>query len=189
MDKERYSYFYGGGWFDVELPTCDGEGVIITNVSALDFRDESKRELQLQHRDKPGEAKRGKLEIPSGRWQAGEQPVEALRREVREESGLELTSVSDGASEYGTTPALYIATHPLFVASGFDGGYPALLVVYECIACGDEPSAQTRETRDPGWYDIKDVKHMLLANPDDFTPPAFAVLSEYFSVARIEETD
>ncbi len=189
MDSENYRFFYGGEWFEVELPTSDGEGLIIPNVSALVFRNDAKRELLLQRRDKPGEAIRGKLEIPSGRWRAGETPQEALLREVAEETGISLARTEVSPTEYGTAPALYVASHPLFVVSGFDGGYPALLVVYECIAGGGELRPQPGETREPGWFAIEEVKRELSANPDNFTPPAYAVLSEYLSVREIEETD
>ncbi|MCP4229006.1 MAG: hypothetical protein GY771_02515 [bacterium] len=118
MGKSKYRYYHNGEWFDVELPVCGGEALIIPNVIALIFRDEAKRELLLQRRDKPGETIRGKLEVPSGRWRA-----------------------------------------------------------------------QSGETREPGWYDVEDVINRLSATPSDFAPPAFAVLSEYFSVVRIEETD
>lgn len=189
MDSENYRFFYGGEWFDVKLPTSGTEGLIIPNVSALVFRDEAKRELLLQRRDKPGEAIRGKLEIPSGRWRAGETPHQALQREVAEETGLQLARTDVSPTEYGTAPALYVASHPLFVVSGFDGGYPALLVVYECIAGVGELRSRPDETRDPGWFTIEEVKREISANPDNFTPPAYAVLCEYLSVKGIEETD
>jgi 8-oxo-dGTP pyrophosphatase MutT (NUDIX family) len=189
MDSDNYSFFYDGKWFDVELPMSGGEGLIIPNVSALVFRDETKRELLLQRRDKPGEAIRGKLEIPSGRWRAGETPQEALQREVEEETGLQLTRTDVPPTEYGPAPALYVASHPLFVVSGFDGGYPALLVVYECIAGAGEPRPRLDETRDPGWFTIEEVKREISANPDGFTPPAYAILSHYLTVREVETTD
>ncbi len=184
MDNANYRFYYGGEWFDVKLPVSDGEGLIIPNVSAIVFRDETRREILLQRRDKPGEAIRGKLEIPSGRWRAGEKPQDALTREVYEETGLRLTETDVNTNELGEPPALYLASHPLFIVSGFDGGYPALLIAYECIAGNGEPRACVGETRDPDWYPITEIAKMIAADPDAFTPPAFAVLSHYIKIKK-----
>ncbi len=56
--------------------------------------------MLLQRRDKVGEPVRGKLELPGGRWRAGEPPEVAVAREVKEETGLD---ISELLSETGTS--------------------------------------------------------------------------------------
>jgi 8-oxo-dGTP pyrophosphatase MutT (NUDIX family) len=74
-------------------PKKPPERVIHTNVRAIIERDMPQgREIVLQVRNKPHEG--GKwLELPGGRIEPFESLVDALRREVREETGLELTHI------------------------------------------------------------------------------------------------
>ncbi len=55
--------------------------------------DDAGRVLLLQHRYRPGFQKGGGWGIPGGFVQSGEQPEAALRRELREEIGLEVEAV------------------------------------------------------------------------------------------------
>lgn len=52
--------------------------------------DEQNRVLLLQHRFRPGFQQGGGWGIPGGFLQSGEQPEEAIRRELREEISLEV---------------------------------------------------------------------------------------------------
>lgn len=55
--------------------------------------DEVGRLLLLQHRFRPGYQKGGGWGIPGGFIQSGEQPEAAIRRELREEIGLEVENI------------------------------------------------------------------------------------------------
>jgi 8-oxo-dGTP diphosphatase len=78
-------------WLDVSVPEMGGEALVVPNVGAI-VLDEAGERLLLQRRDKPGEPVQGLLEVPGGRWRAGEAPDRAVAREVEEETGVELVA-------------------------------------------------------------------------------------------------
>ena len=82
-----YSVWIDGTWHEVSVPEMGGEPLVVPNVAAL-VLSESRDAILLQRRDKPGEPVRGRLEVPGGRWQAGEAPEQALAREVREQARI-----------------------------------------------------------------------------------------------------
>ncbi len=168
----------GGAWRHVAVADLGGEPLVVANVAALVFPDEQRRSLLLQRRDRPGEPVRGLLELPSGRWRAGETPAEAVAREVTEETGLRVRRVWAPARRYeahARRPFLSVA--PLAITVGVETAYPALHLVFACIAEG-EPRALTGETADPRWYSIGEVRRAL-GTPEDFTGPTVAILSEW----------
>ena len=74
-------------------------GVLLTEsrftvtVGAV-ITDQAGRILLLQHRFRPGQQAGGGWGIPGGFVKTGEQPEAAIRRELREEIGLELESLT-----------------------------------------------------------------------------------------------
>ena len=169
----------GAQWVTVGVPVSGDESVVVPNTSAILFSGESRSELLLQRRDKPGEPVRGMLELPSGRWAAGEDPWQALRREVAEETGLEIEHVDGDLHRYEAQPGRpFVTARPFCITVGVEGAYPALIVGFICIGSGT-PRPQAGETADPRWYGVDEVKE-LLRDPTNFTGPSYALLMEYF---------
>jgi len=165
--------FWDGHWMQAPVAAMGGEALIVPNVAALVLR-ESTGELLLQRRDKP-EVVRGLLEIPTGRWRAGEAPWQALSREVAEETGLAVRSMTGEGKRLEVYPGRPVyALQPAAVVLGAGGAYPALLVAFTCVAEG-EPRPLPGETADPRWYPVDEVR-ALLAHPEQFTASAHAVL-------------
>lgn len=180
-----YSVWVGESWVEVAIPEMSGEPLVVPNVAAV-VLSADRNDLLLQRRDKPGEPVRGKLEIPGGRWGAGEPPELAVAREVREEAGIELVEPVAGAGR------VEIAQHrscgfirPIAVVNGLEGVYPSLHVVFECIGAG-EPVAQPGETLDPRWWPVGEVKQLLGDDPDQFVDQTRAMLMVYFEMDRPE---
>ena len=170
-----YQVWSRGRWETVEVAAVDGVPVVVTNVAAVLWRGEAKDELLLQQRDKPGEPLRGALEVPMGRWHAGEDPITVLRREVREETGLEVTAAEIGEAVHEAHPGRpFVASHPVVTTVGTGGAFPVLHLAYECFADG-EPRPEPGETADPRWYPVDAVREMLAA-PEQFTGPTYAIL-------------
>lgn len=174
-----YAVWVGGEWMDIPVPEMGGEALVVPNVAAV-VLSSSRDEMLLQRRDKVGEPVRGKLEIPGGRWGAGEAPDVAVSREIREETGVELVEAVGGVSrlEIAENRACGIA-HPVAVVNGVDGVYPSLHVLFECIGSG-EPRPQPGETADPRWWPVVEVRALLDADPDQFVDQTRAMLTAYF---------
>ena len=174
-----YSVWVEGEWTEVPVPEMGGEALVVPNVAAV-VLSTSRDEILLQRRDKPGEPVRGKLEIPGGRWRAGEAPEVAVSREVTEETGVELVQPVAGVSRLtlGENRACGAVT-PVAVVNGLDGVYPSLHVLFECVGAGD-PRPQPGETADPRWWPTERVRSLLETDPDQFVDQARAMLTVYF---------
>lgn len=174
MSDPTAPVWWDGGWVRAPVAGMADEALVVPNIAALVLR-AGTGELLLQRRDKP-EVVRGLLEIPTGRWRAGETPWEALSREVAEETGLTLRSMTGEGRLLETHPGWpEYALEPAAVALGAAGAYPALLVAFTCVAEG-EPRPLPGETADPRWYSMDQVR-ALLAHPEQFTAAAYAVLA------------
>jgi len=172
----RYPVWSGSVWIELDVPDMGGEAIVVPNVAALVYRDPDRDEILLQRRDKPGEVVRGRWELPGGRWRAGETAVEAVVREVREETGIELLAVSAGAERVEYEPNVAFGTaRPLAVVNGIEGAYPSLHVLFECIGEGD-PRPLEGETADPSWHALAAVREMLLNRPDELVWHSRAML-------------
>jgi len=172
----RHPVWTGDGFTALPVASMSGEALVVPNVAALVLEAEQGDRVLLQRRDKPGEIVRGRLEIPTGRWRAGESPTEALRREVVEETGLVVESIAGAGRRVAEDPRRpSVVAEPAVVTVGVEGAFPALLVAFVCTARGT-PRGCSGESRDPAWYPLPQVRAML-ATPGQFTDATFAVLS------------
>jgi 8-oxo-dGTP pyrophosphatase MutT (NUDIX family) len=168
-----------GGWIQAPVAGMGGEALVVPNIAALVLRPGT-GELLLQRRDK-AEVVRGRWEIPTGRWRAGETPREALCREVAEETGLTVRSMAGEGRRWEPEPGRPVyAVEPAVVVVGASGAYPALLVAFTCVAEG-EPRPLAGETADPRWYPLDEVREMM-THPAQFTAVAYAVLATWLGV-------
>lgn len=174
-----YPVWSDDGWIDVPVPEMGGEAIVVPNVAAV-VRDEAGERLLMQRRDKPGEPVRGMLELPGGRWRAGEAPDQAVAREVAEETGVELIDPFAAVErvETGRNRACAIA-RPVAVINGLDGTYPSLHVLFECTGRG-EPRPQPGETADPRWWPVAEVEALLENRPEELIDQTRAMLAAYF---------
>jgi len=177
-----YPVWDGSGWVDLPVASSGGEAVVVPNVAGIVYRGDGRDEILLQRRDKPGEAVRGLLEIPGGRWRAGESLDMALVREVMEEAGIALTAVGGAETRCRFHEHVsFSVARPLAAVSGLDGAYPALHILFECHGEGD-PRPSPGETTDPRWWPVSDVVAHLESDPGDFVWHTRAMLSAGLSV-------
>jgi 8-oxo-dGTP pyrophosphatase MutT (NUDIX family) len=163
-----YPVWNGSDWVALPVAESGGEAVVVPNIAGLVYRGDGYEQILLQRRDKPGEAVRGRLELPGGRWRAGEAPDAALAREVHEEAGVELTAVGGAIIRPRLEEHVsFSIARPLAVINGMDGAYPALHVLFECHGEGD-PRPQDGETIDPRWWPLAEIERHLVVDPDDF---------------------
>lgn len=178
--SQTYPVWDGTTWRDLPVAESGGEAVVVPNIAALVYRGGEQDELLLQRRDKPGEAVRGRLELPGGRWRAGEPPDAALMREVEEETGVQLTAVGGALLRPRLDEHIaFSIARPLAVVNGLEGAYPAMHVLFECQGEG-APRPQPGETADPRWWPIDEVAEHLAASADDFVWHTRAMLHAAF---------
>lgn len=161
----------------VPVPALDGEPLVLPNVAAVVFRDPSRSSVLIQRRDKPDEPVRGRWEVPSGKWRAGETLEEAVRREVREETGLDLASVDldiDRVEADAHQP--YEFGRAVALAVGVSHAYPALMIGVPAVAAAGEPMEVPGETLAPAFVELTRLHDMMATAPADFTGPTLAVL-------------
>jgi len=180
MAGPTHPVWTGQGWADLPVAASGGEAVVVPNVAAAVFNAADPDSIVLQRRDKPGEAVFGRLEIPGGRWRAGETPEEAVIREVAEETGLDVVAIdSEIAHVRPEGPIDISVVRPVAVVVGAGGAYPALQILFRCVAAG-VPRPLPGETSDTRWWSVGDVREALRQHPDEFVWQSHAMLSAFF---------
>jgi 8-oxo-dGTP diphosphatase len=95
-----------------------------------------------------------KWHLPGGGVDHGENPRDALLREIREETGL--------AAEVGDTARVYSAHLPSMWRQGRRWDYQALRIVYDAWVPADAPDPRVVEvdgsTVDVGWHPVAEVR-------------------------------
>lgn len=162
---------------EVEVPVSGSENIMVPVIRAI-VRDPATGHVLLQRRDDAAEPVLGLLEIPGGRWRAGESPLDAIRREVSEETGVAITSI-EGLSEDQIDERRTIATiKPFVVISGFDDAFPAVHTVVIAVGHGTT-TALAGESADVRWWTMTDLRRELATNRNGFVPSSFAALEAY----------
>jgi len=146
---------------DPDRPTCPSCGFVhygnpTPTVQAWIERDGSYLALR-----RAGEPEQGEWNMPGGFVEAGEGGPEAITREVREETGLEI----EVGSVIGIFPSQY--------GSGEDA-LPIFDVAYRCSIVGGE-LVISEESQEAGWFPL-----------EEFPRPAFA--GERRALAALRES-
>ncbi|PAB59241.1 DNA mismatch repair protein MutT [Anaeromicrobium sediminis] len=127
----------------------------------------------------------GLIEIPAGRIRAFENIFDALRREVKEETGLTLTHIQgeDEATSYECNGYNIVNYTPFSVTQNTKGNYPIIVQVFICKAEG-EPLKETDESRNARWIPIREL-HQFLENEDyAFFPMNIITLKKYLKLKK-----
>jgi ADP-ribose pyrophosphatase len=111
---------YSGKLVDVELR--DGSEVVVHGPAAAIVAVDRDDRVLLVRQQRAG-AGGPLVELPAGNVDDGEPPIDAARRELREETGLHGGDWIEVASFY-TTPGYCDERIHLFVARGLDDGEP-----------------------------------------------------------------
>jgi ADP-ribose pyrophosphatase len=163
-----------------ELPTLRGEALYIPFVGAIiERKSKNGTQVLLQTRiNKADKSYNGSLEIPGGKMRAYEDVFATIRREVKEETGLDITSIKgekeriDCLSREDTSSLI----EPFCVTQMQNG--PFIGLIFLCTAEG-EPALFTEESKEIRWVDLKNLRKLVTDSPEKFYTPFLASLEKY----------
>ena len=151
------------------------------NARALIERIENgQAQLLIQVRDKPYEGST-RLELPGGRVEEFESLVAALRREVREETGLNLIRIEglETRIETNGADANVECLQPFGVYQTLHGPVDSMGVYFRCRAEGQLLDAGD-ETRHSRWMPLSEIARLLDEDLEQFSFVDRAGLIFYF---------
>ncbi len=162
-----------------------------TVVSAIIEKIENNtRYIYLQTRWKPQSSPTysGLIEIPAGGINGYENVFEALKREVKEETGLDVIRIVDGFIDkpQENRPGDESIIFQPFVCQQMlksNGGLPWTGFVFRCQVSGSI-QINKEEAKDPRWMSINDLKNLLSQSPELFFPLQYTTLLYYIKVAQ-----
>lgn len=124
--------------------------------------------ILIQTRQKEdGNETNGMIEIPAGKIREYEDVFTALRREVREETGLKITKIhgENQVTSCCINNVTTISFSPYCITQNLCGAYSIILHTFLCEAKG-ELLAYTSESNNIRWTPISEVKELLLEAPE-----------------------
>ena len=151
------------------------------NARALIERIENgELQLLIQVRNKPYEG-RPRFEVPGGRLEEFESLVEALRREVREETGLELSNIEGQETRIETNgiDTNVECIRPFAAYQTLRGPVDSVGFYFRCQAEGQLLEAGD-EADHPRWMAVSEIARLMNADPEQFSFVDRAGLAFYF---------
>lgn len=147
-------------------------------------------EILLQIRNKVNERKA--LEIPGGRIEEYESIIQALKREVYEETGLKVTQIKDNpqAKQHRTEQVSIEGVQPYFVYQTTKGPVDSVGFIFR-VEVEDRKTSVNDESFGHRWVKQSELKERLESNPDDFDWLSKGILDYYYAIlekeARLEQ--
>jgi len=124
----------------------------------------------VQTRRKPGGGDtNSKLEIVGGKIREYEDVFAALRREVYEETGLQVTMIrgEEGKTLDFSAGAAFQSFEPFCVTQNMSGAYSIILMTFLCEAEG-EPLSETDEAENIRWMPVHELRESVEKHPEDW---------------------
>lgn len=159
-----------------------GVGGIIERIIA------GEKHILIQERYKEdAPLEEGLIEIPAGKIREFENIYDCLRREVKEETGLDVVEIEgEAASVIYQSNGYKVLNYEPFTSSQNTGGtYPIMVQVFICRVKG-ELAESTNETRHLRWVSINELGKLLENQRDKFYPMHVDTLRKYIKSNKLE---
>lgn len=163
------------------------ESLVIPNVYGLVRpSQELTNRILLQERWKPDTDpdNSGRLELPGGKWRAFEPALDCLRREIAEETGLQVEVSDEFQRTISLATDVVNVLMPSMVVQMTSGPYPSVLIVFPCIGNGT-PSSRGDGSRNAAWHNNDQVREMIASDPTRFTALTYAILRQAMETSVI----
>lgn len=122
----------------------------------------------------------GLIEIPAGKIREFENLFDALRREVREETGLTITNIiGENCKPIETKSYSTISFSPFCITQNLSGGYSLIMFTFICSGEG-KLYDKSDESSDIKWIPANELKVLLENNPEKFFPISINSFKKYF---------
>lgn len=165
------------------VPELRGEFLYIPFVGAIIEREtDSGKQVLVQVRYKDTDSKyKDVIEIPGGKFRAFEDVFETLKREVKEESGLDIINVvgEDRRKTYSNRGDTSDIIYPFCVTQMKEG--PFIGLIFLCTGEG-ELAQKTDETKEIRWIDGTELKIIVDNEPERIYTAFLAPLKLYLSL-------
>ena len=151
-------------------------GIIVKEI-------DGKENILLQTRVKPNApCEDGLLEIPAGKIRAFENIFDTLKREIKEETGLDVTEIlgENLLTVYRGNSYKVINFMPFSCSQNLSGNYPIIVLVFICKVKG-ELLPFSDESRNYKWTPIAEIKRLLSNSSEVFYPMHIDTLKKYVS--------
>ena len=163
----------------------DDINVCIPVVSAIVERmKDGEKEILIQTRWKPERDPEysGTIEIPAGWIERYENVYDAIKREVFEETGLKVKTISPDiqTSLHSPRDDANFAFVPFCCQQQLRGGKPWIGFVFLCEVEDGEPREQESETRNVRWIKVSELKKIFDETPEQIFTLQLGVLEYYF---------
>ena len=140
--------------------------------------------ILIQTRQKEdGAETNGMLEIPAGKIREYENIFRALRREVKEETGLTITKILGEDRQISNLIGSneVISYTPYCVTQNLSGAYSIILNTFLCEAEG-ELLTETNESQNIHWMKIEELKKIFKNNPEKIFLLHINALQKYLGI-------
>jgi len=163
------------------------ENFAIPGAGAIILKEiNGKENILLQTRIRPHiPCEDGLLEIPAGKIRAFENIFDTLKREIKEETGLDVSEIlgENLSTIYEENSYKVINFMPFSCAQNLSGNYPIMVFVFICKVKGTLLPFSD-ESSNYKWTPVAEVKRLLSDAPDIFYPMHVDTLKKYITLSN-----
>ena len=129
----------------------------------------------------------GMIEIPVGKIREYENVYDCLRREIKEETGLDVVEIKGEAEStvYEANGYQVLNYEPFSCSQNIKGYYPIMVHVFICKAEGTLLK-KTNETQNLKWVSLAELSEQLKRSENRFYPMHVLTLKKYLKLKNYQ---